>query len=119
MQKSKSKKRIVRSREEIRNIVREFESSGLTQTAFSRLKGIHQTVLGRWIRRERVNGARKPLGEENRAIPVHIRPPKARAKRVDSAPFEVVLKNGLVVRVPARFDESSLTQLISVLTKPC
>lgn len=101
-----------RSRAEIREIVGEFEKSGLTQTAFATRAGIHVSVLGRWIRdlRGRLRGKRDP-----KVIPVRVTAPKPSSPGTDS--LEVVLRNGRLIRLRAGFDETTLRRLVETLER--
>jgi hypothetical protein len=43
--------------------------------------------------------------------------PAGRAERAEAGGFEVLLKDGKVVRVPERFEEESLLRLLAVLRR--
>ena len=105
-------KRYRRTREDIRRLIVEFKSSGLSQAAFSRQRGLNAKHLSRWIQRE--EAASPKLVE----VKVKPRPRKARQLPPDLH-AEVQLTNGRILRVPMDVEASRLARIASALEKRC
>lgn len=94
------------------SIVKSFKKSGLVQQDFAKKNGIHVSSLARWLHQDRGGqlSAKNP-----RLVPVnvshHIIDPQANFR------FEVLLRNGRVLRVRDGFDEGALARLVEVLEK--
>ncbi len=107
MKSRRRRQRVNRGSEEIWRILKIFEKSGLTKTAFCDAEGIHTSLLYRWLRDKRYNqvvNIKAPT-----LIPIHI--PDG---GLDGS-FEVMVRNGRAIRVPLNFDESALLRLVRVL----
>ena len=107
MRPRRRRRRTRRSPEEIQRILKDFEKSGLTKTAFCHGQGIHSSLLYRWLRgkrRNQVASIKTPT-----LIPIHI--PDG---GLDGS-FEVMVGNGRAIRVPLNFDDSALLRLVRVL----
>ena len=82
-----------------------FESSGQSGAAFCRDEGVSQASFYKW---------RKRLGEAAEAPSllafIEVEP-------TQPAVFEVVLRSGIMVRVPERHDAKALEQLLDVLER--
>jgi transposase-like protein len=117
----KKRTRVNRTREEVHNIIGEFQASGLTQIAFGKARGINPNLLGRWMRDERERATTRKKTSKSRVIPVRIRRPSApTTPDVSHGTVEIVLANGRRLRVPAGFDEDSLLRLVNLLeVTPC
>jgi hypothetical protein len=105
MRGHRSRERGLRAEREVR--VREWlavrEREGLTFRELSKRSGIGIPKLLYWDRK----------GKNRQAfVEVEVTPASASASR---DPFEVMLRSGERVLVPARFDAASLRELISVL----
>lgn len=85
-----------------RTAVRALRASGATVAAFAREHGLHMERLRRW--RKRVGKDVTPAAAQ--LVPVDVITGGAR--------FEVVV-GGVVVRVPATFDEAALRRLLAVV----
>jgi transposase len=98
-----------------RQMVRQWRHSGQSIRVFCRARGLTEASFYAWRRsiaqRDQQadpgpgRGVRPPL-----FVPVQL-------STVTGAPLEVVLERGLVVRVPAGFDASTLRQLLAVLAE--
>ena len=104
-----------RSRAQVRQLVRDFEKSELSEEAFAKRVGVQRSHLRRWIEREK-----SPDAAGASVVSVRVR-----RSTQDSAPqgsdlrVEILLQNGRVVRVPADFDPSRLLELLETLERPC
>ncbi len=101
---------------EMRAALAEIRRAGISLFAYARESGIpYQTVVS-WRRRVAL--------EDKSAIPspptrfVEVRRVRKTRSLPVAAAFDVELRNGRRVRVPAVFDESALRRLLSVLD-PC
>lgn len=100
--------------------VQQWDKSGLSAAAFAAREGIEakQLVWWRWkLRATPSEPAAAPLS----FLPVRVvdraAPPLPR-----SAPIEIVLPNGRIVRVPPGFDPGALAQLLTIAAEegaPC
>jgi len=99
-----------------RALIREQESSGRTVQEFARGRGLSAASLYWWrshlLRRGRERGARVALA------PVRLLRSEPSPHSI-SAGFEVVLRNGRRVIVPADYDAESLRQLVAELERGC
>jgi len=110
----------------MRRLLAEQERSGLTLAEFARRRGVRAGTLSWWRHRLRSEGARRRLGKllaksgeraaEHEGF-VEIAPPAALlgVEPGGAGWFEVVLGDGTVVRVPARFAEADLGRLLALL----
>lgn len=89
------------SENDARRVLAMVEASGLPVSAFAARRGLNPQRLYVWRRRLAAEG----------------RPPTAfiELKAVDSARIEVQLRSGHVLRVPERFDATTLRKLLDVL----
>ena len=109
-------KRVQRLRGEARlaaigEVVSEWRSSGQSQSAFCREKGIATVTLGRWLRHVEAN---KPSKKQ---APVLVEVGVRGVERDDA--YEVMLGDGTWVRVPAGFREGELARLLAALSSAC
>jgi hypothetical protein len=113
-----------------RRAIREQQRSGLSVRDFCRREGLKDWTL-RWWRQELVRRDRKPSaaprgggeGEPTEAppafLPVRVVDLQVVSSR-PSPPIEIVLPNGLIVRVATGFEPSTLGHVLSVLEgRPC
>jgi transposase len=82
------------------------ETSGLTVAAFARREGLSAQSLSMWKRRLRA-GAEATTS----FVPVVVRD----AAPVSRGAFELVLREGAVLRIPPDFDEATLSRLVRAL----
>jgi hypothetical protein len=106
-------KRRQRSRSEVRGILEELRSSGLSRNAFADSRDISASTINFWVRREK-ELVRKVGGEAARqsVVPVRIIPSLAA-----SGDYSLWLPNGIRVSVPRDFDASSLARLVEVVAR--
>jgi len=95
--------------------VRKCERSGLGIAEFARREGINAKQLGWWRWKLGTTKHTAPSPEiEPRFLPVRVvastPPPPA------SAPIEIALSNGHVVRVPPGFDPAMLERVLTLAT---
>lgn len=87
-------------------VVAEWERSGLTMNEFCQRRGLNASTLGWW--RRRLRGRE----EGNKAVElVEIRPSGTAAERA----VEIVLANGIRLRVPVGFERRSLEEILAVV----
>src|SRR6266568_3266197 len=100
-----------RSRQEVEQIVAEYESSGLSRIEFCRERGVALSTLGRYRSRqgrEAAAGSNVLLAVEvSRRVPAPI--------TATSSALAVVLRSGRRIEVGRGFDTSALEQLVRVL----
>lgn len=98
-----------RSLEEVRGLVEELRQSGLSMAAFAAHAGVHPNTVSNWVRREAEEA------ETRCAVPVRLKVPLSGADRA----IEIVLRNGLTVRVHEGFDRGALLELLASLDPSC
>jgi transcriptional regulator with XRE-family HTH domain len=96
----------------IREVVSQWRSSGKSQASFCRETGIATVTLARWLRQLE---AHKPPSEQ---APVLVEVGSAAGREPDDA-YEVVLRGGTWLRVPAGFRDADLGRLLAVLSSAC
>lgn len=105
-----------RSFAEVKTLVGEFESSGLSRAAFCQQRGLAVGTLDKY--RQRVHGGRQPGG--NAFVPVEVDRSAARevngAARRDGA-LVVELGSGRRIEVCRGFDAGTLERLLSILDR--
>jgi transposase-like protein len=111
----------------MRALLEKWKRSGLPLARFAAREGITQKTMYRWRRRlrvgdDRVRRGRPPVasvggGEGERLQAASIFTEVSAAVRTASAAvtFEVVLRSGTTVRVPAHFDPGALSLLLQTL----
>jgi hypothetical protein len=108
--------RIRRSPEEIAAVLQEYRSSGLTQVAFVRSKGLCLSTLTYWLRRSRHEAPGLEV-DRQRLVPVRIA--ERHELGVLRGGFEVTFPGGLRLTLPSEFDEGSLRRLLPLLSETC
>ena len=100
-----------RSRQEVEQLVAEYESSGLSQNEFCRDRGLALSTLGRY----RTQRKRQAPAGSNALLAVEVsgRAPGPFAA-TDSA-LAVVLRGGRRIEIGRGFDAGTLEQLVHVL----
>lgn len=103
-----------------RRLLRRWQNSGWTVRAFCAEQGVSEASFFAWRRTLAERDQRPAAPPESPATFVPLRviaTPAPEAGR----PFEVVLNDERVVRVPAGFDPASLRQLLAILQEelPC
>ena len=108
-----------RSRQEVEQVVAEYESSGLSRIEFCRERGVALSTLGRHLKKQsqeqRASG--KTLVGESRLISVELSAAPPAATETQSSVLTVLLSNGRRVEVGCDFDAETLARLVPVLEK--
>jgi transposase-like protein len=102
-----------RTREEIRQIVAEFATSGMPQSEFCGSRGISRSSLDRYLRKQRAQDQGSRAG--NRLLAVEIR--TASGRPASSSGLVVGLTSGRRIEVNRDFDAATLERLLTVLDK--
>jgi hypothetical protein len=103
-----------RTREEIRQIVSEFATSGMQQSEFCGSRGISRSTLDRHLRKQRAQNQKSRAG--NRLLEVEIRTATGRSASTSSG-LVVGLTSGRRIEVNRGFDAATLERLLTVLDK--
>jgi transposase-like protein len=103
-----------RTREEIRQIVAEFATSGMQQSEFCRSRGISRSTLDRHLRKQRTQDQGSRAG--NRLLAVEVRTASA-SSASHSSGLVVALISGRRIEVNRGFDAATLERLLAVLDK--
>jgi transposase len=93
--------------------VRKWERSGLEIADFARREGLNPKLLGWWRWKLQPGGLTSTApAPEPRFLPVHVvatAPPRA------TAPIEIALPNGRVVRILPGFDPATLERVLAIV----
>jgi transposase-like protein len=103
-----------RTREEIRQIVAEFATSGMQQSEFCRSRGISRSTLDRHLRKQRTQDQGSRDG--NRLLAVEVRTASA-SSASHSSGLVVALSSRCRIEVNRGFDAATLERLLTVLDK--
>jgi hypothetical protein len=103
-----------RTREEIRQIVAEFATSGMQQSEFCRSRGISRSTLDRHLRKQRVQDQGSRAG--NRLLAVEVRAGSGSSVG-NSGGLVVALTSGHRIEVNRGFDAATLERLLMVLDR--
>ena len=103
-----------RTREEIRQIVAEFATSGMQPSEFCRSRGISRSTLDRHLRKQRAQDQGSRVG--NRLLAVEIRTASG-SKGNTSSGLVLGLSSGRRIEVNRGFDAGTLERLLTVLDK--
>jgi len=103
-----------RTREEIRQIVAEFATSGMPQSEFCSSRGISRSSLDRHLRKQRAQaqGSRA----RNRLLAVEVRTASVSSASTSSG-LVLGLTSGRRIEVNRGFDAATLERLLTVLDK--
>ena len=113
---------------EMRRVLRRWVRSGLTQRAFAEREGIAASTMAWWGHVFRHAGKRTKRASQRlrrhgprRSVrpPAFIEVQMGSAAPTPVAPLEVVVRTGVVIRVPAAFDAPSLRAVVAALESPC
>jgi transposase-like protein len=96
-QRTDKRGRVLRGAEDRRKLVEAFKRSGLSQSAFCRAQGLHNTTFSAWVRQ---SGEREKRFAEV-TVPIGT-----------AASIEVELPNGARVRLPGGGDPEQTATLI-------
>jgi hypothetical protein len=105
-----------RTREEIREIVAEFATSGMPQSEFCGSRGISRSTLDRHLRKQRAQDQGSSAGTGNRLLAVEIRTASGSSASTSSG-LVVGLTSGRRIEVNRGFDAATLERLLTVLDK--
>jgi len=100
-----------RSRQEVDQLVAEYESSGLSRDEFCRERGVGLSTLDRY--RTRRKG--QPQAGGNALLAVEVSTPGAAPTAGTGSALVAVLRGGRRIEVGRGFDTRSLEQLVRVL----
>ena len=103
-----------RTREEIRQIVSEFATSGMPQSEFCGSRGISRSTLDRHLIKQRAQDQGSRAG--NRLLAVEIRTASG-SSGSSSSGLVVGLTSGRRIEVNRGFDAATLERLLTVLDK--
>ena len=103
-----------RTREEIRQIVAEFATSGMQQIEFCRSRGISRSTLDRHLRKQRLQD--QANGRRARLLRVELRTAHA-SLPASPGGLMVALKSGRKIEVYRGFDPATLERLLSILER--
>lgn len=102
--KSRDKTYRRRTSQEVQNLLGRYHRSGMSVAAFCKQEGVAESVVYRWLRRER---SKKPS----------VKLVEVKSARSLAGPFRVVLPGGYQIEVPANFDEHELRRLVGTLER--
>lgn len=107
-----------------REVIDAVQASGTTVAQYARQHGLNAWVLYDWRRRLGMRRGSTPTASRRLAdvqsttrsafLPVRVARPEA-SDASSSAPLELVLTSGRVVRVPSSFDGAALRRLVAAL----
>jgi hypothetical protein len=100
-----------RSRQEVDQLVAEYESSGLSRQEFCRERGVGLSTLDRYRTRRK----RQPASGSNALLPVEVSVRTPTPAVGTGSALAVVLRGGRRIEVGRGFDTRSLEQLVRVL----
>src|SRR5271157_284157 len=118
--KQKMSGRRRRTREEIRQLVAEFVSSGMRRTEFCRSRGLSFGTLNRHLKKQRwKRKSRKAssTGRFDRLVPVELAARKSQTQQEAGCRLAVVLSGGRRIEVHPDFDTNTLGRLVSALER--
>jgi hypothetical protein len=103
-----------RTREEIRQMVAEFATSGMQGSEFCRSRGISRSTLDRHLRKQRAQDRGSRAG--NRLLAVEVRTESGNSTG-NSGGLVVALTSGHRIEVNRDFDAATLERVLMVLDK--
>ncbi len=121
MAKTRQKRRKARSEAEIRRLLADFESSNLTQRAFSERHQVPLSTLQFWRRRFKNTAKGNPVPkvpEPSLSSPNPIVIPVGVVTTEPGLAYELELPNGFLLRIPTCFHPEELRHLLQVIS-PC
>jgi transposase-like protein len=101
-----------RSREEIRRLMMEFESSGLRQNEFCRKHGLALSTLQRQLKKQRLDQGE---AKSNRLVAVELANKGRDGNHRTLCALEVVLASGRRIEVRRDFDSETLLRVVEIL----
>ena len=100
-----------RSRQEVEQVVAEYESSGLSQDEFCRTRGLALSTLGRYRTRQK----RQAPADSNTLLAVEVSHRAPASFTTTGSALAVVMRGGRRIEVGRGFDAVALEQLVRVL----
>ena len=100
-----------RSRQEVEQLIAEYESSGLSRSEFCRERGLSLSTLSRYRKRR----ARQTPTGRNGLVAVEVSGRAPASIAATGSALAVVLSGGRRIEVGRGFDTSALEQLVRVL----
>ena len=100
-----------RSRQEVEQVVAEYESSGLSRIEFCRERGVALSTLGRYRSRQ----GRQAAAGSNALLAVELSGRAPAPIAATGSALAVVLRSGRRIEVGRGFDTGALEQLVRVL----
>lgn len=100
-----------RSRQEVEQVVAEYESSGLSRIEFCRERGVALSTLGRYRSRQQ----RQASAGSNALLAVEVCGRASTPIGATGSALAVVLRSGRRIEVGRGFDTGALEQLVRVL----
>ena len=100
-----------RSRQEVEQVVAEYESSGLSRIEFCRERGVALSTLGRYRSRQQ----RESSAGSNALLAVEVCGRASKPVVATASALSVVLRSGRRIEVGRGFDTGALEQLMRVL----
>lgn len=104
-----------RPRAEIRLLVAEFASSGMTETEFCRSRGLSRSTLYRHLTHQRIHA--QAVSANTQLVPVELAAAPRREVNNSGSGLAVVLGSGRKIEVAQAFDAFTLERLVSVLER--
>jgi hypothetical protein len=104
--------KVRRTAAEIKQIVSEFESSGMSRSQFCRVRGLTFGVLNRYLERMRAAVDGSVSGDRLVAVECGKKPS---AERASGCGLSVVLRSGREIGVNTGFDAATLQRLVEAL----
>src|SRR5260370_28340703 len=102
-----------RTREEIRQIVSEFATSGMPQSEFCGSRGISRSTLDRDLKKQRAQGQGSRAG--NRLLAVEVRAASGSSAGHHGGGVVVGVTNGRRIEVDRGFDAATPERLLTVV----
>ena len=103
-----------RTREESRQLVAEFATSGMQQSEFCRTRGISRSTLDRYLRKQRMQN--QGNGASTQLLAVEVKTTHGSLSG-NSGGLVVALKSGRKIEVHRGFDVPTLQRLVSILER--
>ena|SRR5437660_8019555 len=100
-----------RSRQEVEQVVAEYESSGLSRIEFCRERGVALSTLGRYRSRQQ----RQAPADNNALLAVEVSGRAPSPIGTTGSVLTVVLRSGRRIEVGRGFDAGALAQLVRLL----
>jgi hypothetical protein len=116
-EKQRSSTRRRRTREEVRQLVAEFVSSGMRRSEFCRSRGLSFGTLDRHLKKQRWKRKKESrrASSASRLVPVELAARKLPTQHEPSCGLAVVLSGGRRIEVHPDFDANTLERLVIAL----